>query len=77
MIPKSIMEYLNLGGQLSYLRSARSKYKVHGNRTVLDNINQFINSIKESEFKITQNALYELIAYKELLEKTDNLNFFP
>lgn len=71
MIPKSIMDYINLGGQLSYLRSAHPKYKVHGNRSILDNMNKFINNIKESEFKITQNALHELIAYKKKIEKTD------
>ena len=71
MIPKSTMEYINLGGQLSYLRSAREFLKVHGDTFILENIKKFINSIENSEFKVTQNALSELIEFKESLEKTD------
>lgn len=71
MIPKSILEYIFLGAQLSYIRSADETYKVHGDSSVLGNIKDFINSIKNSEFKVTQNALSNLIEYKESLEKTD------
>lgn len=65
------MEYINLGAQLSYLRSARENNTVHGNDLILDNIKKFIDNIENSEFKVTQNALLELIKFKETLEKTD------
>ncbi len=72
MIPKSIEEYINLGGQLSYLRSANENNMVHGDINILGNINTFLKSIENSEFKVTQNALSELIKYKETLEKMDS-----
>jgi len=71
MIPKSILEYINLGGRLSYLRSAKENFIAQGDTKVLGNIKKFINSIENSEFKVTRNALSELIEYKETLEKTD------
>ncbi len=59
MKPKSILQYIILGGQLSFLRSAQENFSVHRDKAVLQNIKQFINSIENSEFKVTQNALSE------------------
>ena len=65
------MEYITLGTQLSYLRSATENYEVHEDNSVLDNIKRFTSSIVNSEFKVTKNALSELIEFKKTLEKTD------
>lgn len=65
------MRYINLGGQLSFLRSAKVNFRVHGDTKVLGTIKKFIKSIENSEFKVTQNALSGLIKYKETLDKTD------
>jgi len=71
MIPKSILEYIKIGVGLSFLRSAKENFTIHGDKKVLGTIKKFINSIENSELKVTQNALSELIEYKETLDKTD------
>jgi len=64
----SILKYINLGGELSYLRSAQKGYGVHQPRTVLDNINRFIIDIEKSQLEVTKNALKELKLFKKVLE---------
>lgn len=71
MKPTSIAKYFELGGQLSYLRSAQERNPVHRPNNILDNINRFINNIEESELEVTKNALSELNEFKENLEKTE------
>ena len=67
----SIFKYINLGGQLSYLRSVHEGYLVHKPRNVLDNINRFFKNIEESELEVTKNALSDLNTFKEKLEETE------
>lgn len=71
MKPVSIYKYINLGGQLSYLRSVNEGYRVHDPDTILDNINQFIANINKSELEVTKNALIKLKEFSKELEITD------
>jgi len=70
MKPISILEYIRLGSKLIYLWSAQEGEVVHLKDTILDNMNQFINSVEKSELKVTKNALNGLKEFKERLEKT-------
>ncbi|KKM10900.1 hypothetical protein LCGC14_1721630 [marine sediment metagenome] len=70
MKPIAQIKLIHFGGQLSFLRSCPKENSVHVNNGIIDNINRVIEFVEESEYQVTKNALHELKAAKEKLDKT-------
>ncbi len=70
MKPVALLKYIEFGAELSFLRSTREGDLVHAEGGIIFNIELFIQFVKESEFKVTKNALPEIILMKQRLDKT-------
>lgn len=68
MKPTSITKYIQIGLELSYLRSAKEGVNIHRSNGILENIFLFIKNIDQSELEVTKNALWELENFKNKLE---------
>ncbi len=70
MKPIALIKFIEFGGQLIFLRTSPENAPAHPNGGINDNIDRFIQFVKESEFEVTKNALYKLEKIKKRLDDT-------
>ena len=64
--------YVNFGTGLRYLQDAGQGWTVHGEWRILENIDSFLDCLKEFELPVTERAAHELVELRDELAETDS-----
>lgn len=70
MKSEKLWKFIHFGGCLSFLKSVKNGYFVHGSGYILNNIDRLLENIDELDLKVTKQILGSLKRFKEEIENT-------
>ncbi len=66
----TLLQYINFGSNLEYLRMVKVGNGIHGEGRILENINTLLDIVDKSDFIVTKNGIIILKIFREKLERT-------
>ena len=72
MRSRSIKDYIYFGTALRYLQDVKEGWSVHGDAVILENIDRFLDFLKDFNLPVTQRAASELRTFRDELAELDS-----